>query len=132
MYMLDTNICIFAINHRSARVIEHITEHPFGDICISAITYAELRTGAEKSMAKERSMQALMMFLSAIKIVPFDASASEEYGRIRAQLERQGTPIGPLDTLIASQAKSMHAVIVTNNVREFERVAGLEWEDWTK
>ncbi len=130
-YMLDTNICIFIIKHRPERVIQIFLEQEPGDICISSITYAELCHGVEKSQSKERNRIALTVFLSEIQILPFDALAAEAYGTIKADLQKKGTPIGPLDTLIAAHASSLNLILVTNNTREFCRVDGLTLEDWT-
>ena len=131
MYMLDTNICIFAIKNKPEAVLKRLTACDPSQICISAITYAELRHGVEKSQAKQRNDLALTLFLSAIDIIPFGSNAAEEYGRIRAYLESQGTPIGPMDMLIASHAKSLDMTVVTNNTREFKRIPNLKVEDWT-
>lgn len=131
MYMLDTNICIFAIKNKPATVLKKLTSYDPSDICISAITYAELRHGVEKSQAKQRNDLALTLFLSAIDIIPFGERAAEEYGRVRSYLESKGTPIGPMDMLIAAHAKSLGMTIVTNNTREFKRIPDLKIEDWT-
>lgn len=101
-------------------------------MCISAITYGELMHGVEKSQAVERNRIALTLFLSSISILPFDYYAAEEYGKIRADLEHKGTPIGPMDMLIAGHARSERLILVTNNTREFLRVEGLDVVDWTK
>ena len=129
-YMLDTNICIFVIKHKPENVIRKFIEHNPEDLCISSITYAELMHGVEKIQARERNRLAIALFLSPISIVDFDALAAEEYGRIRADLEAQGKPIGPMDMLIAGHAKSKGLILVTNNTREFTRVEGLTVEDW--
>lgn len=129
-YMLDTNICIFVIKHKPENVIRKFIEHNPEDLCISSITYAELMHGVEKSQARERNRLAIALFLSPISIVDLDALAAEEYGRIRADLEAQGKPIGPMDMLIAGHAKSKGLILVTNNTREFTRVEGLTVEDW--
>lgn len=131
-YMLDTNICIYAIKHKPPEVIRKFLSHDPSDLCISSITYAELMHGVGKSMAVERNRVAIMMFLSPISILDFDSYAAREYGRIRADLERKGTPIGPMDMLIAAHARAEGLILVTNNTREFERVEELEIEDWTK
>lgn len=131
-YMLDTNICIYAIKHKPPEVIRKFLSHDSNDLCISSITYAELMHGVEKSMAIERNRVAITMFLSPITILDFDTYAAEEYGRIRADLERKGMPIDPMDMLIAAHAKAEDLILVTNNIREFERVEDLEVEDWTK
>lgn len=129
-YMLDTNICIFLIKNKPETVIRKFMEYDAGDICISAITYAELVHGVEKSAAREKNRIALTVFLSEIQIIPFDDAAAQAYGAVKAELQRRGTPIGPLDTLIAAHAKALKVVLVTNNTREFSRVDGLVVEDW--
>ena len=123
-YMLDTNICIYAIKHKPPEVIKNFL----------SITYGELMHGVEKSQAVERNRAAITLFLSSISILPFDNYAAEEYGKVRAELERKGTPIGPMDMLIAGHARSERLILVTNNTREFFRVEDLdlEVEDWTK
>ena len=123
---------IYAIKHKPPEVIKNFLSHDPDDLCISSITYAELMHGVEKSMAIEKNRVAITMFLSPISILDFDVYAAEEYGRIRADLERKGTPIGPMDMLIAAHAKSEDLILVTNNTREFERVNDLTVEDWTK
>ena len=131
-YMLDTNICIYTIKHKPSEVIKNFLRHNPDEMCISSITYAELMHGVEKSQAVERNRMAITLFLSAITILPFNQYAAEEYGKVRAKLERKGTPIGPMDMLIAGHARAEELVLVTNNTREFFRVENLEAEDWTK
>jgi tRNA(fMet)-specific endonuclease VapC len=131
-YMLDTNICIFAIRRKPTNVLFNLLKKISSDICISVITYSELIHGVEKSRDIDQNRLALTMFLSEIEIIPYDTHDAEEYGRIRADLEKQGTPIGPMDMLIAAHAKSRGFILVTNNTREFERVKNLQIEDWTK
>lgn len=131
-YMLDTNICIYAIKNKPESVISSLSEHDPSEICISSITYAELMHGVEKSKAVEKNRMALNCFLSTIEIVSFDDVAAEEYGRIRADLEKKGTPIGVLDMMIAGHAKSLNYTVVTNNIREFERVENLDLENWAE
>lgn len=129
-YMLDTNICIFAIKHKPESLVHRIEQCIPGELCISAITFAELLHGIEKSQAVERNRLALLLFLSEITILDFDSKAAEEYGKIRADLERKGTPIGPMDMLIAGHAKSECLIFVTNNTKELVQVPGLEIQDW--
>lgn len=131
-YMLDTNICIFAIKHKPESLVNRIEQCIPGEICISSITFAELLHGVEKSQAVERNRLALLLFLSKITILDFDSEAADEYGKLRADLERKGTPIGPMDMLIAGHAKSEQLIVVTNNTREFKRISGLEIQDWTE
>lgn len=131
-YMLDTNICIYAIKHKPDMVIKRFLQHDPEEMCISAVTYAELMHGVEKSMAVEKNRIAMSLFLSPITILEFHAPAAEEYGKIRAELERKGTPIGSMDMLIAGHARSEGLILVTNNTREFRRVEDLMVEDWTQ
>ena len=129
-YMLDTNICIYMIKQKPRQVIEKLKSMNESDLCISSITYSELLYGAEKSANIAKNLLALTLFLSNVEILPYDENASVDYGLIRAELERKGKPIGPLDMLIASHAKSLKMTLVTNNVKEFERVSGLKIENW--
>ena len=131
-YMLDTNICIYAIKHKTETVIKTFLSHVPEEMCISAVTYAELMYGVEKSTAIEKNRIALSLFLSPLTILEFQALAAEEYGKVRAELESKGMPIGPMDLLIAGHARSEGLILVTNNTREFCRVEGLAVEDWTK
>lgn len=131
-YMLDTNICIYAIKHKPEAVIQRFLRHDPEEMCISAVTYAELMHGVEKSRAVEKNRIAISLFLSPITVLEFHALAAEEYGKIRAQLERKGTPIGSMDLLIAGHARSEGLILVTNNTREFERVEGLRVENWAQ
>lgn len=131
-YMMDTNICIYVIKNKPEIVIKRVLQHVPDEMCISAVTYAELMYGVEKSQAVEKNRLAMSLFLSPITVLEFDSYAAEEYGRIRAGLEKKGTPIGPMDMLIAGHAKSQGLTLVTNNVREFERVEGLIVEDWAQ
>lgn len=130
-YMLDTNICIHVIKHRPESVIRNFLKHDPNELCISSITYAELMHGVEKSQDVERNRVAMTLFLSPLSILEFNHYAAEEYGKIRSDLERKGTPIGPMDTLIAAHARAEDLILVTNNTREFNRVDGLTVENWT-
>lgn len=129
-YMLDTNICIYSIKHKPESVFRRLQEHDPSEICISSVTYAELVHGVEKSQAVEKNRLALVLLLANIEILDFDTLAAEAYGKIRADLEKGGTPIGPLDMMIAGHAKSLDYCIVTNNTKEFSRVRGLKLENW--
>ena len=131
-YMLDTNICIYAIKHKPEQVFMRLQEHDPIDICISSVTYAELVHGVEKSKAIEKNRVALALLLANIEIMNFDSLAAESYGKIRADLEKAGTPIGPLDMMIAGHAIALDYTVVTNNTKEFERVNGLKLENWTE
>ena len=129
-YMLDTNICIYAIKNKPEQVLEKLKQNLSNGICISAITLAELQHGVEKSINPEKNSMALLQFLSILDILPFDDLAAVEYGKICAYLQKRGTPIGTIDMLIAAHAKTENLIIVTNNVREFERVPDLKIENW--
>ena len=132
MYMLDTNICIYIIKQKPKSVIDKLKKMKNANICISSITYSELLYGAEKSSNIAKNLLALTMFLSNIEILSYDESASIDYGIIRSKLEKQGKIIGPLDMLIAAHAKSLNIILVSNNLKEFERVDGLKLENWVK
>lgn len=131
-YMLDTNICIYAIKHKSEQVFLKLQEHDPSEICISSVTYAELVYGVEKSQSIEKNRVALALLLANIEIVDFDSSAAESYGKIRAVLEKEGRLIGPLDMMIAGHAVSLGYTVVTNNIRELVRVNGLKLENWAE
>ena len=129
--LLDRDACIYLINKRPSSVIEKLHVCRAGDVGVSAVTVAELRYGASKSQRSRQNHEALDLFLAPLEMMAFDESAAIAYGEIRAQLEKAGDPIGPLDMLIAGQAKSLNVVLVTNNVREFKKVKGLKIEAWS-
>lgn len=131
-YMLDTNVCIYAIKHKPEQVFLKLQEHDPSEVCISSVTYAELVHGVEKSQSIEKNRVALALLLANIEIMDFDSSAAESYGKIRADLEKSGKPIGPLDMMIAGHAKSLGYTVVTNNTKEFMRVNGLKLENWAE
>jgi tRNA(fMet)-specific endonuclease VapC len=119
-YLLDTGACVYAINTRPQSVFDRLKRERVGEIALSSIALAELREGA-----------ALDDFITPLEILEYGERQSEEYGRIRSYLERQGQPIGSMDTLIAAHAVSLGITLVTNNLREFGRVPGLTIETWT-
>ena len=132
MYMLDTNICIYVLKNHSDQL-----RHKFKaikNLSISSVTYAELCYGIENSdgTKKEERWEQLDLFTQRLLIDPWDEEAARHYGSVRALLRRQGTPIGNNDLMIASHARSLNAVLVTNNVKEFERVPDLTIENWVK
>lgn len=129
-YMIDTCICVYAMNGR-AKVLAEWNSHAPEEMCISVMTYAELRFGMEHSRRKEENLKKLQQFLTNVKILDFDAGAAEEYARVRNVLQGAGTPIGDHDAMIAAHANSLDLTLVTANVREFARVPGLEVADWT-
>ena len=130
-YMLDTNTCIFIIK-KDENVLSHLKKIDFKEICISSITLSELEFGVAKGMHSEKNQKALDAFVYNFSILPFDRDAAHEYGKIRADLEKIGSPIGSMDMLIAAHAKSQKLILVTNNTKEFIRVNGLNIEDWKK
>ena len=131
MILLDTNICIHVINARPPGVLERFRQHRMGEIGLCSVVAAELAYGVAKS-GSPRNRQALEMFLAPLIILPFDEAALWAYGDLRAELERKGTPIGALDTMIAAHALSQQSTLVTNNIREFARVPGLALENWVQ
>ena len=131
MILLDTNICIHVINAKPPAVLERFRQHRMGDIGLCSVVAAELAYGVAKS-GSARNRQALEMFLAPLIILPFDEAALWAYGDLRAELERKGTPIGALDTMIAAHALSQQSTLVTNNIREFARVPGLALENWVQ
>lgn len=130
MFMLDTNICIYAIKNKPEQVLTRLKENLSKGLCISAITLAELEHGVEKSAHPEKNTVALIQFLSILDVLSFNDLAAVEYGKICAYLQKRGTPIGTMDMLIAGHARSEGLILVTNNVREFERVPKLKIENW--
>ena len=129
-YLLDTNICIYIIKQKPISVLERFNTISLGEIGISMITVSELAFGARKSSDPTKNLATLHQFLTPFDLFNFDYKATIEYGIIRSVLELRGTSIGPLDTLIAAHAKSLRFTLVTNNTKEFSRVAGLEIENW--
>lgn len=131
-YMLDTNICIYAMKNKPEKVLQRLKAELNSGVCISSVTLAELEYGMKHSSAPEKNEQALLRFLVPLSILPFGSEAATEYGEIRTYLQSNGTPIGPLDMLIAAHARAEDLILVTNNVREFERVPDLDIENWAE
>ena len=130
MYLIDTNICIYLIMNRNESVRKRIEEEKPYQVAVSAVSAAELAYGAAKSRHIEQNRRVLRNFLSAFEIVPFDDRDAEQFGIIRALLEKQGQPIGVYDLEIASQGLARSMTVVTNNEKEFRRVPGLMVENW--
>ena len=128
-YLLDTNICIYLINERPAGVLAKFKRHRIGDVGVSSVTVSELAYGVAKS-GSARNRAALDAFLTPLTVIEYDTEAAFVYGELRSVLERKGTPIGPLDLLIAAHALSRQLVLVTNNEKEFRRVGKLKVEKW--
>ncbi|MES2278144.1 MAG: type II toxin-antitoxin system VapC family toxin [Bacteroidota bacterium] len=130
IYLLDTNICIYILKQKPIVVLQKFQTIDPKTICISSITVAELMFGINKSSSPDKNLLAVNEFLNLVKILNFDQSAAIQYGIIKNALQSKGTPIGPLDTLIAAHAKNLNAILVSNNLKEFNRVDGLITENW--
>jgi len=128
-YLLDTDTCIYALKGMTS-VLASLLAASRADVAVSVITEAELRLGAAKSSSPVKTARLLENFLRPLTIIEFGSADARTYARVRARLERAGTPVGPLDTLVAAQAVDRNLVVVSNNVREFRRVAGLRVENW--
>lgn len=131
-FLLDTNICIYLIKKRPQEVLETFRKYKPKDMAISSITVFELEYGIQKSKYPEQSRKALSKFLFPLNMAMFDEAAASESAGIRAELEKKGTPIGPFDLLIAGIARSMDMTLVTNNIKEFNRVKKLKLENWAE
>jgi tRNA(fMet)-specific endonuclease VapC len=130
-WMLDTDTCIAIIKGKPASVLKKLRGKSIGHVGISSITLGELAFGAAKSSRHDEAHAALAEFLLALEIASFDSDAAASYGQMRASLEKRGTPIGPLDTLIGAHAAALDVILVTHNTREFSRIDTLRLEDWT-
>lgn len=128
--MLDTNICIALIKQKPVNVVRKFNDFKVGEICISTVTLAELRYGVAKSQFQEKNQAALDDFILPLEIAEFDETAANCYGVLRASLERKGSPIGAMDLMIGAHALSQNLTMVTNNVREFNRIPKLVVVDW--
>ena len=127
--MLDTNIVIYTLKNRPAKVRKLFEKH-HGQMCLSSVTWGELVYGAEKSARIEHNLAVLEAFAARLKIAKFDTLAATHFGQVRAELSRQGKTIGPYDMMIAGHSRSLGLVLITNNVQEFERTSGLRVQNW--
>ncbi|OOR98958.1 VapC toxin family PIN domain ribonuclease [Haemophilus paracuniculus] len=130
-YMLDTNIVIYVIKRKPLEVLEKFNANAYR-LCVSSITVAELYYGAEKSEFPERNLRIIEDFLSRLEILPYTQKAAQHFGLIKAKLAKQGKIIGENDLHIAAHARSEGLIVVTNNLREFERIDGLCLENWVE
>lgn len=130
-FLLDTDTCIYALKQHES-VIRNLLSQSREDVAVSVLTEAELRAGAAKSSSSARTLRLLENFLRPLAIIEFTSEDAAAYAVARSRLERAGTPIGPLDTLIAAQAMARKLTLVTNNEREFRRVTGLSLENWSR
>lgn len=128
--MLDTNTCIAIIRRNSLQVLKRFSAYKVGDIGISWITLAELEFGVAKSQHQEKNQAALDEFVLPLEIANFNRETARVYGRVRAMLEKKGTPIGSLDMMIGAHALALGVTLATNNTREFSRIKGLTVVDW--
>ena len=131
-FMLDTSICIYIIKRKPPRVLDRFIRTVISEIAISSITLSELLYGVSKSSKPEQNLMALTQFVAPLEILPYGDEAAQYYGVLRAHLEKQGTPIGSLDMLIAAHTLSISGTLVTNNEKEFNRVPDLNIENWVK
>ena len=131
-YLIDTNICIYIMNNHPPKVIEKFKKVGVGEVGISSITVSELYYGVYKSSQIDKNSQRVGEFLQPFSILSYDENASRSYGIIRNELEKKGKVIGPLDMLIAAHALSNDLILITNNVKEFERIQSLRVENWVK
>ena len=129
-YLLDTNIVIYVIKRRPPQALDIFNQHA-GRMAISAITLAELHHGVEKSSVPAANLAVVEDFCSRLEVLPYAAKAAQHYGAIRSALEKLGQPIGVNDLHIAAHARSEGLTLVTNNLREFERVPALQLENWS-
>lgn len=129
IYLLDTNICIYIINNKPQHVFERFQQYKLGQLAISSITASELAFGVEKS-GSERNKQALNKFLAPLDVLSYDEQAIWHYAKLRQELQSTGKTIGSLDMLIAAHALALDVILVTNNIKEFERINGLKLENW--
>ena len=130
MYLLDTNICIFAMKNTYPALSQKLFRISPSEIFVSSVTVGELEYGCSKSKWGERTRNIMNLFLAAYTILPFDRDDAAVFGRIRADLAKTGSPIGPYDLQIAAQGVSKGLTVVTHNTGEFSRVSGIALEDW--
>ena len=130
LYLLDTNICIYIAKHKPIEVLQRFQLLEVGQVGMSVITHGELTHGAYKSQQPQLALSKLQQLVELIPVMPIAATVSEHYGQIRSSLEKAGTPIGNNDLWIAAHALDLQVTLVTNNVREFERVPSLKLENW--
>ena len=128
-FLLDTDTCIYALK-QNPTVLDRLLAQSRDDVAVSVITEAELRTGAAKSTSPAKTLRLIENFLRPLAVLEFNSADAASYAQVRSRLERAGTPIGPLDTLIAAHAVARKLALVSNNEREFGRVANLRVENW--
>lgn len=131
-YFLDTNICIYFLKNTFSNIKIELAAHKPGDIKIASVVKAELLFGAKKSQNQKKNRQKIDTFLSPFKVIPFSDNETETYALIRVQLEKEGSPIGANDMLIAATVIANNGTLITNNEKEFKKINGLKTQNWTK
>lgn len=129
-YLLDTNICIYIAKYNPPTVRARFAQHSANELAMSVITLGELRYGAEKSQAKEKALKVIEELANSMRIEELSEDVAEHYGQIRAELHKSGQMIGNNDLWLAAHARSQGWILVTNNEREFLRVANLHIQNW--
>jgi len=129
-YMLDTDMCSYIIREHSESVRQRFQKLTMEQLCISVVTYAELIYGVERSSSRRVNRPIIEDFVRHLDVMDWDTDAADQYGVIRTELEAAGTPIGAMDMMIAAHAKSIKAVLVTNNQKHFTKVKGLKIDNW--
>jgi tRNA(fMet)-specific endonuclease VapC len=132
LYMLDTDISSYVIKGNSPKIDAHLRDLDVLQVCISAVTRAELRFGVRRLPRATRLAAEVEKFLSGVHTLPWDEAAADQFAEVRADLERVGAPIGSMDTMIAAHAKALDAILVTNNVKHFGMVKGLAIANWAE
>ena len=132
LYLLDTDTCSYAIRGDSAALDARLAKEKPDALAISAVTRAELMFGLEKRGNPRALSRVVLGFLDRIAVMPWDTAAADHFARLRAALERGGTPIGVMDTIIAGHALALKATLVTNNLKHFQKVAALRVENWAE
>ena len=130
LYLLDTNICIYIAKYKPPEVLRRFQLLEVGQVAMSLITYGELKHGAHKSQQPQIALGNLQRLVELIPVMPMQETVCEHYGQIRSRLEKAGTPIGNNDLWIAAHALDLQVTLVTNNVREFQRIPDLKLENW--
>ncbi|MDR2428378.1 MAG: type II toxin-antitoxin system VapC family toxin [Candidatus Margulisbacteria bacterium] len=129
IYLLDTDICSYIIKENPPSVAKKLVAHQDDDICISAITYAELLYGARRRKSRQITHK-INLFVELVRVIECGRAVVEQYADIRQDLETRGKPLADFDILIAATARSLNAVLVTNNQKHFARISGLKLENW--
>ena len=129
-YMLDTDMCSYIIKEHPESVRQRFQTLAMEQLCVSVVTYAELIYGVERSSSRRINRPIIEDFVRHLDVMNWDTEAADQYGVIRAELEAAGTPIGAMDMMIAAHAKSIKAVLVTNNQKHFTKIKGLKIDNW--